>query len=162
MKRILPVLAMSLLLIAGGCASRIDVEAERAALRNTDIEFAKATAARGVEGWVSYFAQDGSMFPAGGPIVTGKEAIRALMAPAFANPSFSLTWQPTHAEVSRSGDLGYTYGTFESKRNDAEGKPVIRRGKYVTIWRKDAGGTWKVVVDIGNLDESPPPPNRVD
>ncbi len=110
------------------------------------------------------------MFPAGGPIVTSKEAIRALMAPAFANPTFSLTWQPAGAEVSRSGDLGYTYGTFESKRNDADrkpsqnkagssgkeslaGKPVIHRGKYVTIWRKDADGSWKVVVDIGNQDE---------
>ncbi len=66
-------LALALILsglLASGCAQRVNVEAERAALRQADIEFAKATAARGVEGWVSYFAEDGSMFPAGAPIVT--------------------------------------------------------------------------------------------
>ncbi len=152
-------LALALILpglLASGCAQGVNVEGERAALRQADIEFAKATAARSVEGWVSYFAEDGSMFPANAPIVTGKEAIRALMAPAFANPSFSLSWQPTRAEVSTAGDLGYTVGTFVRTVNDPEGKPLIQRGKYVTIWKKSADGNWKVVADIGNLDQPPP------
>ncbi len=153
----LPALALILSgLVASGCAQQVNIEAERAALRQADIEFAKATAAKGVEGWVSYFAEDGSMFPVGAPIVTGKEAIRAFMAPAFSDPSFTLSWQPTSAEVSHAGDLGYTVGTFESKRNDPEGNPIIHRGKYVTIWKKSADGNWKVVVDIGNLDQPPP------
>jgi uncharacterized protein (TIGR02246 family) len=143
-------------LAAGGCARKEDFQAERAALRQADIDFAKATAERGVDGWVSYFAEDGSMFPGNAPIVTGKDAIRAYMAPAFADPSFSLTWQPTRADVSRSGDLGYTVGSFERKSSDPQGNPAVRRGKYVTIWKKQADGNWKVVVDIGNLDQPPP------
>jgi ketosteroid isomerase-like protein len=67
-----------------------------------------------------------------------------------------LTWQPTRADVSRSGDLGYTVGSFERKSSDPQGNPAVRRGKYVTIWKKQADGNWKVVVDIGNLDQPPP------
>ncbi len=78
------------------------------------------------------------------------------MAPAFSNPSFSLSWQLTRAEVSTASDLGYTVGTFVRTVNDPEGKPLIQRGKYVTIWKKSADGNWKVVVDIGNLDQPPP------
>lgn len=73
------------------------------------------------------------------------------MAGAF-GPNSALTWQPTKVEVARSGDLGYTTGTYESKFHDKEGKPQTRRGRYVTVWRKDPAGRWKVVIDIGNQD----------
>lgn len=44
----------------------------REILLQTDRDFDQATAEKGIEGWVSYFAEDGSMFPAGGDIITGK------------------------------------------------------------------------------------------
>lgn len=93
------------------------------------------------------------MFPAGGEIVAGKAAIRELMAPVFATPEHSLRWEPLGAEVSRT--VGYTYGRYVSRGTDQEGKPVTRYGKYVTIWKKQVDGSWKVVLDIGN--SSPPP-----
>jgi len=129
---------------------------EREALMQADRDFDRVTAETGVEGWVSYFAEHGQMFPAGADIVSGRQAIREAMAPAFGNPEFSLRWKPLGAEVSRGGDLGYTYGTYVAKGPGPQGEPAERHGKYVSIWKKQADGSWKVVVDIGNA--SPPPP----
>jgi ketosteroid isomerase-like protein len=129
---------------------------ERESLMQADRDFDRITAETGLEGWVSYFAENGRMFPTGGEIVSGKQAIHEAMAPAFATPGFSLRWKPLGAEVSRSGDLGYTYGTYVAKDPDPKGELVEHHGKYVSIWRKQPDGSWKVGVDIGNA--SPPPP----
>ena len=56
-----------------------------------------------------------------------------------------LTWKPMHATASRSGDQGYTYGVYEWKLDT-----MIRKGTYVTIWKKDSTGAWKYVLDTGN------------
>ena len=52
-------------------------------------------------------------------------------------------------------DVGYTRGSYVFRANGPDGKPQISYGKYVTIWRKQADGEWKFVLDIGN--HSPPP-----
>ena len=81
--------------------------------------------------------------------------MRAAMAPAFADTTFRLTWQPTMAFASAAGDLGYTLGTWQSTHYNEAGKGQVTTGKYVTIWRKQADGSWKVVFDGGNPDSSP-------
>lgn len=125
-------------------------------LLRTDRAFNAATQAQGVEGWVSFFAEDGSMLRPQGPI-TGHEAIRAAMAPAFANPDFSLTWEPQYAELTPGGRLGYTRGRYVGVRKDAAGHRVESRGTYMNLWHKQPDGSWKVVADIGDPDAAPPP-----
>ena len=61
-----------------------------------------------------------------------------------------LTWRPVGADISASGDLGYTYGTFEFRSKDKNGKPTVEHGKYTSIWKKQNDGSWKVVLDMGN------------
>jgi ketosteroid isomerase-like protein len=126
-------------------------------LMDVDREFARATAARGIDGWMSYVAEDAAFMPDGAAIVRGKREIRATYEPAFAKPSYSLTWEPVRADVSGSGDLGYTYGQYESQSIGKDGQRVTSSGKYVTIWKRQADGSWKAVVDIGN---SGPPVTR--
>ncbi len=77
------------------------------------------------------------------------------MAPAFADTTFRLTWQPTMAFASAAGDLGYTLGIWQSRHYNDAGQGQVTTGKYVTIWRKQADGSWKVVFDGGNPDSSP-------
>jgi ketosteroid isomerase-like protein len=124
-----------------------------------DADFDAAVAAKGIEAWVATFAEDGLMFRAGEP-VHGRPAIRELMAPAFATPGFSLRWQPVAADIAASGDLGYTYGTYQNSSPGADGKPEVRTGMYVTIWKKQADGSWKAVVDLGS--SAPPPQPKTD
>jgi ketosteroid isomerase-like protein len=66
----------------------------------------------------------------------------------------TLTWEPAFVDVSASGDLGYTWGRYTLNIPIAKlgAAPLIRRGTYVTIWRRQHGGAWKAVLDGGNQD----------
>jgi ketosteroid isomerase-like protein len=68
----------------------------------------------------------------------------------------TLTWKPSEAEVSSSGDLGYTWGRYEYREPGANGKPVVGTGTYVTIWRRQADASWKVALDGGTPDPKSP------
>ena len=69
------------------------------------------------------------------------------------SPGFALSWTPTKADVAASGDMGNTAGTYEMTMGG-----VTEKGRYVTSWKKQADGTWKVTDDIFNADAAPPPP----
>ncbi|MGA7930824.1 MAG: DUF4440 domain-containing protein [Candidatus Sulfotelmatobacter sp.] len=64
----------------------------------------------------------------------------------------SITWRPNKADVARSGELGYTSGTYEMSFKDASGKAVADKGKYLMVWKKQADGAWKVLFDMSNSD----------
>jgi ketosteroid isomerase-like protein len=132
-----------------------DPAAVRASLMAADEQFAAATATRGLEGWMSAFDSAAIQMEPDVPFTPGIAAVREGMTPAFADTSWRLIWQPTMAFASTDGTLGYTLGTWVSTRYNAAGKGQVTTGKYVTIWRKQADGSWKVVFDGGNPDTSP-------
>lgn len=75
--------------------------------------------------------------------------------------SVSIKWTPLLVGVSRSCDLGYTTGPSEWRKHQEDEKP-FGYGQYVTIWRKQKDGEWKVVIDLGGqvpgatkLEEAP-------
>ena len=68
-----------------------------------------------------------------------------------------LTWQPVFAAMSRSADLGYTTGPAEFRKNKEDEKP-FGNGQYISIWRKQKDGAWKVALDVGHGNPRPPSP----
>src|SRR6185295_806157 len=129
---------------------------ERDKLLQVDREWSKTT--KDVEKFVSFIAPDGSVYPQGMPVVTGTAAVRKTFTGLSSAPGFALQWSPAKADVSAAGDIGYTTGTYQMTMNDAAGSPSTERGKYVTIWKKQTGGEWKVTDDIFNADSTPGPP----
>lgn len=129
--------------------------ADQAALRDADMAWSKGAAAKQLDAMVGYYADDAALFLDNAPIATGKEAIHKVWEQMYQMPGFSIGWQASKVEVARSGDLGYTYGTYELMMNDPKGNPVTDRGKYVTVWKKQADGSWKAVADIANSDLPP-------
>jgi ketosteroid isomerase-like protein len=123
-------------------------------LRKLEVEFMKTAAARGSQGYMSYYADDAVELPNGADAIQGKENISKTMG-FLDNKDNQLTWTPVYADISASGDLGYTYGTFEFRSKDKDGKPTIGHGKYTSIWKRQKDGSWKVVLDMGN--DSPDP-----
>jgi ketosteroid isomerase-like protein len=136
-------------LFSCACAHRVDVVHERQALLDADAQFARDSAARGVEAWTSWFAENGTMYPPTIAPIEGRQAIREAMDdlydPRTGKGDFRLEWAPIRAEVSESGELGWTTGTSRAIRAQGE-----RRGRYITIWRKQSDGSWKVSADLGN------------
>jgi len=82
--------------------------------------------------------------PNGGPVISGKVNIAPGMT-FLDDPNNRLTWTPVGGDISASGDLGYTYGTFEFRAKDK-----VDYGKYTSIWKLQKDGSWKVVLDMGN------------
>jgi ketosteroid isomerase-like protein len=86
-------------------------------------------------------------------VVVGRDAIRRHMQGAFSDPAVQLRWEPTKAEVSSAGDMGYTYGRWQIVARDSAGAEQERaRGKYITVWKRAPTGEWKVAVDGGNQE----------
>ncbi len=91
-------------------------------------------------------AADGVIF--GNPqLVIGPQAVQEFFS---GGAGASLSWQPVYASVSSSRDLGFTIGEYTSTIRGPTGAAVQRFGKYLTVWRLQADGTWKFVVDGGN------------
>ena len=119
-------------------------------LFDLETRFAQDVAARGGVGFASWFADDGVALGNGAQPLIGKVAIAK--SAAWSPQAYQLTWTPTDAMMGPSGDMGYTWGHFEGRSKDANGNPVLTSGRYMTVWRKGADGSWKVVLDAGAND----------
>lgn len=123
-------------------------------LKRLEGEFMKAAAEKGSQGYMSYYADDSVEVPNGAPLIQGKAEIAKGMG-FLDDKNNQLIWTPVGADISSSGDLGYTYGNYEFHAKDKEGKPVVQYGKYTRIWKLQKDGSWKVVLDMGNASPEP-------
>ena len=130
-----------------GKIERVDHEAARSSLLAFDREFSNASAEQGArEAFLVYAAKDVRLFRNDHFPFVGKMAAADALAPLTAE----WTWKPSFADVSISGDLGYSYGIYELR--DKNGA-VSERGNYARVWKK-VNGTWKLAVDVA--DPLPP------
>ena len=116
-------------------------------LFDLEARFAKDVADRGGAAFSEWFADDGVALGNGEAPVVGRVAIAK--SANWSPKVYQLTWTPTDAVMGPSGDMGYTWGHFEGHSKDANGNPVTTSGRYITIWRKQPDGIWKVVLDAG-------------
>ncbi len=125
------------------------------AVRTADEAWEKVYAANDLDKSVAFLDDQASMLVPNAPIAIGKQAIAKVIASDFAQGNS--TWHPDKASVARSGELGYTSGTTTLSFKDASGKTMSDKGKYLTVWKKQADGTWKVLFDMFNSDLAAPP-----
>jgi uncharacterized protein (TIGR02246 family) len=136
-------------------------DADVQALKDTDAAWAKVVTAKDFEKSMSYYADDASVLMPNAPAINGKDAIRAALKPLFDDPNFAMTFQGSRVEVAKSGDLGYTQGTYTLTLTDPKTKkPFTDKGKYLTAYKKQADGTWKAVADMDSSDVPLPAPGK--
>lgn len=116
-------------------------------LADADRQFAADTARDGSAGWVSWFAPDGAMIGNQGR-AEGHAAIKELMAPLLDTPDTQLLWEPVASGFAPVDDVGFTVGEAHILASGTK----TWFGAYVTIWRKQADGTWRVLFDTGDDD----------
>ena len=149
-----------LVLLGAGCAASkpapnpvANLQAVARELFLTDQAFAATSAERGSDAAYAEFTDAASIrIPSAGPVLQGGAEIARVMTPP---PGMLLHWVPENAEVARSGELGWTYGTYEVLARQAGETMVVSTGRYLTVWRRAPDGRWKVAADIGN--EAPVP-----
>ena len=129
-------------------------------LRDLDAKWAKAAGAKDVEQTIAFYSDDAVVFPPNATTAATKEAIRNAWKEMFASPGFVFTWQPTRVQVGKSGQMAWVSGTYELTMNDASGKSINDRGKYLEVWEKQTDGNWKCGADMwnSNLAASAPAP----
>ena len=123
------------------------------ALLKVDKDFNAATQEHRLDGWMQYFDED-SVSQQAKPVV-GKDAIRAALKEQWDNPEFHLTWSPDEAYPMPNGRMGYTRGHWVLTSKDEKGNPYKLTGQYLTVWKRNKQGEWKVVWDGGAADPRP-------
>ena len=120
------------------------------ALMQTSRDWAKVAATGDVERTLSYWADDAIVLEPDQHAHIGKAAIRQMVQASMKIPKFTITWSPESAVISKGGEIGYLIEHNRVTFADSTGKVHTQFGKGVTIWRKDASGAWKCVVDTWN------------
>ena len=121
-------------------------------LRDLDARWAKTAAAKDVEQTIAYYSDDAIVLPPNATRAATKEAVRNVWKEMFASPGLAITWKPTKVQLAKSGDMGLVSGTYELTMNDASGKPIDDRGKYLEVWEKQSDGNWKCRAEMWNSD----------
>ena len=120
---------------SGGRTLQSLIESERA--------FSRLSEEKGIkEAFLTYLADDSIVFRP--KPVPGRKAYEAVPD----DSPVLLTWEPAYAEIALDGDLGFTTGPYQVKDKSKPGDSA-RFGHYVSLWQKQPGGLWKVVLDAG-------------
>jgi ketosteroid isomerase-like protein len=91
----------------------------------------------------------------GGSLLAGREAVWTGWSRYFAKDGPVLRWAPSAAGLARSGDLGWTTGSYVyESAPGSDGKREVGNGRYVTVWSRRADGSWAVELDMELLPPS--------
>jgi ketosteroid isomerase-like protein len=153
MKKLSLVLVVFVAAAVFGWKARVSAEpAEKPSadtIKQFEAEFLKASVEKGSAGYLSFYADDAVELPNGADAIVGKANIAKTMG-FLDDKNNHLTWSPVSAGISASGDLGYTWGTYEFRSKQKDANEFVEHGKYMTLWKKQPDGSWKVAVDMGN------------
>ena len=152
MKRITVIILV--LTILSCSEPKVDQKAEGDKIIRLSQDWSKVASTRDLDKTVSYWADDAIVMSAGQPSYKGKQAIRQMVEESYKIPGFRISWQPQSVEVSESGDMAYLIGNSQISFTDSTGNPITIHNDAVEIWRKQADGSWKNVVDISTPDPS--------
>lgn len=114
--------------------------------------FSQAVAKGGGKAFAEWFADDAVALNNGRSPVLGRTSIAR--DAQWKAADYQLTWIPEGAQMGPSNDMGFTWGHYEGRSKDKAGQPVLTSGRYITVWRKQANGQWKVALDA-SADEPP-------
>lgn len=121
-------------------------------LYQLEAKFADDTSKGGGRAFGSWFAADAVTLANGKAPVVGHDAIAAQAT--WSPESYQLTWTPEGARMGPGGDMGFTWGHYEGLSKDREGNTVKTSGRYMTVWKRQSDGNWKVEMDASN--DGPP------
>ncbi len=134
------------LLFCISCAS-VDVVAERSSLLERDRSWAEVAHAGNLDELWDYWAEGAVIYLDSEVEIRGLSRIRAFVLESRSRPGFEIEWEPEGAEVSKSGDLGYSWGVGRRAWLAEDGTPIEIREHTVSIWRKGQDGIWRCIVE---------------
>ncbi len=165
MKKLLMVIPLVLLLcFTFGCQQGeevaeepvVDVEADIEAIRSLEDEFAASINADNPERLVAqYYSDDAVRMPPNEPLLKGKAEILARFKKGAEQYAFQLDNVIVDVKVDRN--LAYSWGTASGTRTPKAGGETFNiKSKWISVYERQADGSWKVIAAIFNSDNQPP------
>jgi ketosteroid isomerase-like protein len=146
------ILACGLLLVTTLVPRQQAIPADLQALVDTERDFARTATVKGLrDSFLDYFADDAiALVPAA---ESAKARLRAQPVQPFSE--IEIIWEPRLGDVAASNDIGWLTGP-STIVNHASGQPIPRLGNYLSVWRRQPDGRWRVFIDVGaNVPEHP-------
>ncbi len=137
----------------GPNVTQANIDADATNIQSLANDWFAAIASKDLEKTLSFYAPDAQYLSAGRPAASTPEGRRALWVEDYATPGFSSEEATSAIEVARSGELAYQRGTYRSTVQNEKGQMTTSTGKFLVVWKKQASGEWKAIVDIDNSDQ---------
>ena len=140
-------ICLTAVFILVSCKPETNVADAKKEIEEADARQVQAFQTKDITGLTANYSEDAVILPQNGPMVSGSENINAFfqeMSGMTSDFTFSMNI------FDASGDLAYEVGTYSGKFGGMEDK-----GKYVTVWKRQPDGTWKIAADIFNTDLPP-------
>ena len=127
----------------------MNMDSLRTELLNADKAWNDAAGQKGYfHSRVDFVVDDGIELSENEMPVIGKQAVTEYLT-THSDSALKVQWVALRAEVAASGDLGFTYGSYSNQMSTKNGKDTTIYGAYITVWKKQADGSWKFVADGG-------------
>jgi ketosteroid isomerase-like protein len=133
-------LCVALLSLAGSVSAETNAELKEQ-VRGTELAFAKTMADRDPAAFASFLSSE-TVFMSNGRALRGVRQVTDRWKPFFDGTQAPFSWEPEQVEVLDSGALAMTSGPVR----DPSGKRI---GTFNSVWRREAKGRWKIVLDNG-------------
>ena len=152
------------LLLLAGCNTAppapatpvVDVAAEQGKIRDLETAWSKDAAAKDLDKSVANYADDAILMMPGAPAAKTRDAVRASWKGMLGDPNLKIAFAPDRIEISASGDLATTQGSYTmTMTNPKTKKPVEDKGSYLTVYKKQADGNWKAIEDMTSSEVPP-------
>ena len=117
-----------------------------AEVKAADAAWAEAAKSKSIERMLEFYDDEAVFIAQDGRVISGREGLRAQWTAFFGAPGIKLTWQAQVVRGSQSQDLAFSYGSWEIEQGQS-GQKTKQNGTYVFVWRRQADGKWKVLVD---------------
>jgi ketosteroid isomerase-like protein len=130
-----------------GCGHSKSKEEIKNEIFLTEKAFEKMTSEKGIPDAFYYFADENAVIKReNDTLILGKENIRIYYEKKGIKDA-TVNWTPDFIDVSKSGDLGYTYGKYVWKIKDSDGNIMEYRGVFHTVWKRQRDNGWRYVWD---------------
>lgn len=159
LKQMFLIAGIGVLMTAGGClpyqrqADTDEIARWEEELMEADRRFQETSRKRGLEGWLSMMSRDVVRMPVfGRAFIKGRDKVARLDSSLWNTPGLRLEWEPGQSVIYSGGSLGLTAGSYRLLEEVSGESRQIDTGQYLTLWRKDPDGRWRVLFDTGVSD----------
>lgn len=140
-------ITIPIILLSYACNHSKSEEEIKSEIFQTEKAFEKMTSEKGIAEAFYNFADENAVIKReNDTLISGKENIKIYYEKKSMKNAI-VNWTPDFIDVSDCGNLGYTYGKYNWKIKDEEGKTVEYSGIFHTVWKRQSDNSWKYVWD---------------